>query len=516
MQFPLPARRAGRALAACDTGLKWLQAPALLLALLFCLRGEGKVTYWLALAGAAPALRLALVPEQRLRVRTRLAGLWASARTYAESGGPLPWQAALAFVALPAGALLLSSNRTLGWGDSWPVIPTACGLLSDGSWGLGAFVGEAPDAYRVPENDGLPYCALRTEDGVYSSYPAGMVQFALPVVALARLAGADAAGAKVQPRLEKWTAAWVAAAALGLFFLVALRLAGPLPALLTTLLLASGSVMFSTVGQALWQHGGVIFWSLAVLLVEFHTHGRPGWRGAAVQGGACGMMAACRLSSALFIVPFGVWVLLRQPRRAFLVAAVAALAYLPWAAMYLSVYGNPLGPSTGQLAGGNWEWRLDSLLGLLVSPSRGLLVYQPWVVLAGLALLWRPRGRADEAPAPDSPVGWRGFCLAAVGLQLVMVAGWRCWWGGHCWGSRLLAETVPLLALLCVRPVALLCTLRGGRPLLAGIGLLAFVLHAAGVYWEPCWEARVAVERHPEMLWSWTRPPFLILWQDRR
>jgi len=95
------------------------------------------------------------------------------------------------------------------------------------------------------------------------------------------------------------------------------------------------------------------------------------------------------------------------------------------------------------------------------------------------------------------------------------VAGWRCWWGGSCWGSRLLAEAVPLLALLCVRPVALLCRVRGGRTVLAGVVALAFLVHAPGIYWEPCWEARVDVEHHPEMLWSWSRPPFLILWLDR-
>jgi hypothetical protein len=100
-------------------------------------------------------------------------------------------------------------------------------------------------------------------------------------------------------------------------------------------------------------------------------------------------------------------------------------------------------------------------------------------------------------------------------LQVGLVAGWRCWWGGHCWGSRLLAEAVPLLALLCVRPVALLCKLRGGRPVLAVVAALAFLVHAAGVYWEPCWEARTDVERHPEALWAWSRPPFLILWLER-
>jgi hypothetical protein len=101
-----------------------------------------------------------------------------------------------------------------------------------------------------------------------------------------------------------------------------------------------------------------------------------------------------------------------------------------------------------------------------------------------------------------------------IGLQILTVASWRYWWGGHCWGSRLLAETVPLFGLLCVRPVGLLCRLRGSRPFLAGLAAVAFPLHAAGVYPESYWVIPGGLDQHPEMLWSWSRPPFLALWQQ--
>src|SRR5262249_15471116 len=160
----------------------------------------------------------------------------------------------------------------------------------------------AAEAYRQPEHPGLQYFLIQTPHGVYSSYPAGMVLFAVPMVATARLAGADLTNHGVLIRLEKWTAAWLAALSLGLFFLTALRLAEPRPAALTTLFLGGASAMFSTTGQALWQQGGVIFWVQVLLLIEFHARGRPSWRGGVVQGVACGMMLACRLSAGLFIV----------------------------------------------------------------------------------------------------------------------------------------------------------------------------------------------------------------------
>src|SRR5262249_59262564 len=104
-----------------------------------------------------------------------------------------------------------------------------------------------------------PYFCRRTSSGIYSSYPLGMVPFVLPVAAAAHLCGADLDQPKVHDRLEKWTAAWLTALCLGLFFHLALQLAPPNPAWMTTVILATGSAMFTPVGQALWQHGGGLF-----------------------------------------------------------------------------------------------------------------------------------------------------------------------------------------------------------------------------------------------------------------
>ncbi len=512
MPNPATDRAVAPLWAAALGSLKWLELLVAAVALWNCFCGVGRVPTWLLVVAIASGLRLALDAGHRLRMGNALAVLWQSAERYARERGALPWRAALVLVGLPAGVLALANNRTAGGGDSWPVMPTACSLVLEGNWDVTEFVAAAPASY-VPPGERLPYCTLRTPAGVYSSYPAGMVQFGLPAAAVARLLGADLRSPRVQDRLQKWAAAWVAALAAVLFFLTALHLAGADAAAVATLFLAAGSVLFSVVGQALWQHGGLIVWSLAALLIEFRWAGRPPARWALLQGVGFGMMAACRLSAALFVLPFGLWVLLRSPRRAVLVAAGGALGYLPWAALYLSVYGSPLGPSAVQMSGDLWAWSGEAALGLLVSPARGLFIYQPWAVLAALAVLPALLRRPADGVAGDCPAGWVWFCLAAVVLQVAMVASWRYWWGGHCWGSRLLAEAVPLCALLCVRPVALLLRCRGGRAALACLVFLAFWLHAVGVFWEPCWEWRVDLERHPEMLWSWSRPPFLVLWQ---
>jgi hypothetical protein len=355
----------------------------------------------------------------------------------------------------------------------------------------------------------LPHFAVYTSAGVHSGYPSGMVLFALPVTATARLLHADLKDLSVHARLEKWTAAWVAAACLGLFFLLALHLAPPKPALAAALLLAVGSALFTTVGQALWQHGGVIFWGLLALWLEFREAQRSSRRGIVLQGLACAMMIACRLSAGLFVVPFVAWILMRNWRRGLALATCVALAFMPWALWYYSIYRAPFGPSTTQLADHNWSaFDLSGIAGVVTSPSRGILVYQPWLLLAGLALVPVYRRRIVESRSPD-PMGWVWLCVTVCVTHILLIGSWTCWWGGYGWGSRLAADVVPFAALLCVRPIAVLWQSSTGRCIVATIALAAACLHVPAVYLkQDLWNSYPPVADDVARLWSWRDAPF--------
>lgn len=438
-----------------------------------------------------------------------LVGLCRLAAPLPRLAGAEPFSPTLVGFVLVTGAtfcFLLSNQRTLTNGDTWPVMPSAERLLTAGNWDLESAISRAPACYGRP----LPYSVQSTESGFYSRYPAGMVAFAVPVAALAKLGGARLERPSVQTRLEKWTAAAMTATALGLFFLTAMHLVPPGSALVATTLLATGSVLTSSCGQALWQQGGVIFWMLVVLHSEFRLTRIGSVATVAIQGIACAMMLACRLSAALFVLSFAVWLLARTPRRAVATMAIAVGAYFPWAVIYESLYGNLFGPSTHQFDGSWWSWDPSAgAAGLLVSPSRGLLVYQPWLVLVlpGTWLMLRG-SRRDDPRTPGIPSGWPWFCAAFVVLHLTLVANWRIWWGGHCWGSRLVAEVVPLLALLALPIISSLWRHRSGRAILLGLAMLSFAVHAPVLYGSALeWNEQLA-EGRPEMLWSWRKAPF--------
>jgi hypothetical protein len=487
-----------------------LQSALIAVSVVQFLRCDGAPYLWVLLAMALPAARFCWAADYRQAVRSRLRRLWARVEAFAANSERLPWRATALLVVLPAGLFFLSQTRPVMTGDSKPVTLTASSLVCDGTSDLGEFAAlyAAENHFNWPGD--LPYFLMRTPAGIYSSYHSGMVVFALPSAAAARLLGVDLDQINVQNHLEKGVASWLAAACLGLFFLLALHMVDARSAWLMTLLLAAGSGLCSTVGQALWQHGGVIFWMLLALLVEFRTWRRPLAAGVLLQGLALAMMFACRLSSALLIVPFGLWLLCRAPRRAMVVGLLGGIAYAPWAWYYHSIYGTPLGPAIVQVIGFSWRWR-EAFVPLMVSPDHGLLMYQPWLLLGLAVCLPGVRRRLPAGESAELPVGWRGVCAAAIVLHLGLIASWDCWWGGHCWGSRLATEIVPLLALLCLRPLAGLLSFAKGRRLVLATAALAGFLHLSGVYLKADFDdvQMGLFSKRLERPGSWNNLPFL-------
>ncbi len=412
---------------------------------------------------------------------------------------------ALFGVALPSAYFYSTTTLHVWTGDTMPLVPTVVRMATHGERELSAFLPGA-GLYRWDAcGPGRPYFTREVpgRPGVYSTYPAGMEAFVWPTVLVLKATGLDLMNDDLHLQIEKWTASLLAGASLALFYLIALHLGSPAGALAVTWLLATGSVFASTLGMLVWQQGGIVFWMLLALAVEFRTDGKPGGKGLLLQALACGWILACRPSAVTFLVPFGLWVLLRDRRRGILLPLLALLAYLPWAGMYWSIYRNPFGPSMGFLSE-RWNFGED-IPGVLFSPGRGLFMFQPLLMLAFL----QPFLKSNESSR--TPAGWVPCVLGVVGLHVLLIGSWPCWWGGYCYGSRLVAECVPLLALFAVRPAGhLLSRPYGwlGLALLAAIGL---AIHTPCLYHDAwLWNAfPLPADAHPERMWDWRHPPFL-------
>jgi hypothetical protein len=307
-------------------------------------------------------------------------------------------------------------------------------------------------------------------------------------------------------RMTKISSAVVAAlAALALSCLLH-RFCPGWPALSAALAAAVGSDLWVVGSQAPWPHApAALALTLSMLLLS--TREPPTrWR-LALGGLTTAALVVFRAIDVVFAVAVFLWVARYHGRRlgwflpAPLLLGAALIGYNLW--FFGSVAGGQPGIESlhPTLHGteGIWTGRLlEGAEGTLFSPSRGLFVFCPWVVLA-LAALPATAKRIGERPL----VGWLLVALVPYGLLL---SKYSIWWGGHCFGPRYWTDAVPLFAVMLA--FGLEWAWSRSKPLLVLFGLaigFSVAVQAVGAFCYPStwnWEP-ANVDTHHERLWDW-------------
>ena len=110
------------------------------------------------------------------------------------------------------------------------------------------------------------------------------------------------------------------------------------------------------------------------------------------------------------------------------------------------------------------------------------------------------------------------LALSMATLQILMVSLWPIWWGGYCYGPRLLADALPWMALLAILGLAARDVLGGTARLARAEIVVALVLMAFSIaingrgalsYAPSYWNRDFDIDRHPERLKDWSNPQFM-------
>ena len=316
-------------------------------------------------------------------------------------------------------------------------------------------------------------------------FPLGPSLISAPIVAVARALGRDMRTPD-NYALQRWLSALTVALVFFLAYALARAYLAEWPSLALALIAVLGSSLLSTLGTALWSHNyAVLVAGGVLLLLARESQGKSSSLHPALLGLLLFLCFLNRPSLVAFIVPVLVYVLWRD-RRAFVITALVSggllLAYLAW---NTAVTGAilPAYFSTSRLQVERVPLWVG-VVGNLVSPSRGLLIFSPFLlpVLIGYGVYWRSLLRL--------PLVW--LCLVWFGLQLIVVARAASWWGGWSFGPRLLTDIWPGLIVLTAILGAFLRDTAGTRSqrLFEGaflaLGLVAIVLHVGqGLYSQP-------------------------------
>jgi hypothetical protein len=385
-------------------------------------------------------------------------------------------------------------------GDSRWSLHTAMSLIRGHAGDLTEYMPalERDDFYAIEYVDGRPH----------TSFPIGVSILAIPAVAigsLVRPAFFQELQNSVPDRFEEIVASITGATASVVFFWVLYSQFGSLwTALAGTGILALGTSMWSTATRALVQHGPLVLMFAIVMLLMVQAFRRP----SLVQyaGLVLAMGYIVRPTAAVAIVVISIYVLVFYRAWFLRYLGWAMVAAIPWMIFNYSNYGDILPPYYSASRMGSPSFL--ALLGILFSPSRGLLVFTPVMVfaLSGFVLSLREQQRRPLHIA---------FAAIVVGITYIIVA-WPGWWGGHCFGPRLMTDVVPFLVYFVAFNFHMPAEIsQWARTCLsASIAIFAIVgvlIHAQGALRYGPWEWNYIPHNidNRYRVWDWKDPQFL-------
>ena len=406
-------------------------------------------------------------------------------------------------------AIYLSNGREIGAFDTTPASLIPLSIVRGDGLHLDRF-------RNLLRTWGTPLPAFVAESGghIVSSYPVGPGLVALPLVApqIAILDAREPGWDRDLARLHAETRRMAKRAAAVLAALVAVALHRLLVgsglmrvASVAVIAAALGSDLFSVAGQSLWQHGpAALFLTLTmlVLLPPSASRGRL-----LLAGVTTAMVVAMRSVDLIFAIVVLAWVARAYPRSIGWFLPAPVLVGLILVAYHFYYFGSVIG-GEGRLErlhqkvhGVEGPWSGDLLAGMagtLLSPSKGLLIFSPWVAVA-IAIAPAALGKLGPGSLPR-------WLVAALVPYLLVLSKYAVWWGGGSFGPRYWVDAVPVLCLL------LACGLdwarersRGVLVLLAATIAFSIALQVVGAFCYPStWNfVPTDTDLHHERFWDW-------------
>jgi hypothetical protein len=323
---------------------------------------------------------------------------------------------------------------------------------------------------------------------------------------------------KAEEEVQLRIAARVAAGVVVLSFVLARFFCPPVAALLVGAGFAFGSPVWSTLARGLWSHTWMAFWLTAaiVCLAARRQVREPTWRTDSLLGlvlGTCLFWAVfVRAQGVLSAFAIGASLVLFH-RRLFVITAITGGLWTAGLVLAsLNYFGTAMPPSVYSAGSIDGRDVLSRFAWLMVSPSRGLFVYCPYLLVVG-AMLVRYRKHLPHAPLL-LPAG------LAVTAQTAVFACYNGWHGGSSYGPRYFCDVLPWFVLATAIAVGgLLNAPPAPRPwrraavaaaLVLGFGWGVFV-HRHGANSIPAWywNHRAAAVGEEAAVKEWDHPQFL-------
>ena len=440
----------------------------------------------------------------------------------------------MAFAVFLVTTIVFSVSPVITNSDSFPTFPTAVSLVNRHTLSL--------DAYRHVKDIAGSYTVSRAHGHLLTSYPWAVGLFAIPavvVIDLLHVVGGPSADSAVSDEIANLVQLWSASIVTGLAcatmaLLAYRRLQGPANkrrnwAMLCGLAFAFATSAWSTASRALWQHGpSILFLAVALVALDQLFPRNTDDHASQTNSIWAPLIAGLGLAGAVTMRPTNVvalvlatilvlWKTSGRSRAAYVIGVLAV--FIPWTLVTYHYYGTLLQPYDRASKLGLPSTFFESLGAQLVSPSRGLFIFSPIVLVgaAGMVIAYR---RKSVTPLEM-------LSSIAIPCYLIAIALFPIWWAGTSFGPRFMTETLPFLFVLSIPfvdwIVAWRAEKRENRPLIYRVGVIGSVaalgfsvlVNAQGglLISSICWNLKAptfaSVDKDPARVWSWGNPQFV-------
>ena len=354
------------------------------------------------------------------------------------------------------------------------------------------------------------YWVRQTRGHYMSNYPVMPAILSVPVYVVPVLLGLTEGPSSigytrteiVATLLSKIAASAAVALSVGVIYLTLLRLTSRTGALWVALVYAFATGSWSSSSQGLWSTA----WSQPLLALTFYcfVRARQEPRFVIYGGIPLALSAACRPPVIIFAAVFFLYVVTCHRRHALRFLLVPAIVGGLLVAYNLYYFENLVGGYTALGIGTELGApRLKALLGLLISPSRGMLSYSPILLFAcaGMGAVMRPP--RDSVMVTIS---------VATVLTLIFYSSWIWWFGASSYGYRFLVDLLPGLCLFLGIGWSWVAAQRWRIGLFLVTAVFSVFIQVIGAFFFPCgwydFSAGQAPE-HQEHFWDWKDPEWL-------
>lgn len=353
--------------------------------------------------------------------------------------------------------------------------------------------------------------ALKKHDHLYYYFPLGTSLYALPFVGFAKLCGLDMTRPQDDAFLQNLLSALLVTASFLLSYRLCCYFLNSYYSLLFSSVFVFGSSLMSTMGTALWNvNFTMIFILLTVLLIVGYDCGQRQSLNPYLLGFLLFSAYLCRPTAAIFIVAMFSYVL-HKDRKVFLKMALTSLGFLCLFVLFSWREYHQLLPDyylPSRLSQTETFW--IALYGNFFSPSRGVLIFSPYLLLTLLAGLFSLKRLTNH------DLFW--VALFWTLFHTIAISRFPIWWGGGSYGNRLFTDAFPALMLLTLltwrivlKTIArnLRCLVIGLLILLGGISIFINLYQGLYNHYTVQWSSYPIWGLETDYMLDWKYPQFL-------